>query len=302
MSKKRKIVFFTLLLIAAACAVFLIVFFVRIQMNNSLYAKIKDEAYSNASSAQTPSATPTETPAPTTTPTQSSAPVSDVSSEPASAPSSQPDSSNAASTASAAAPDLAALQAQYPDVYAWIRIDGTQVDYPVLQSKVNNSYYLNHNVDGSEGHPGAIFTESYNSTDFTDYNNVLYGHNLTYEGGTMFTMLHDYMKMDFMLSHPTIRIFLPDRTLTYEVFSAVTYDDRDIMTNFDFTTSAGRQTYLDSLSAARTMDSPWRDDVTVDADSHLLTLSTCIDGYPANRRVVSAVLTDPQDLPTPSAS
>ena len=64
--------------------------------------------------------------------------------------------------------DFAALREKNPDVYAWIRIPGTDIDYPVLQREGDNSYYLNHTLEGKERPEGAIFTEGYNGQDFSD--------------------------------------------------------------------------------------------------------------------------------------
>ena len=58
--------------------------------------------------------------------------------------------------------DFDSLQEQNPDVYAWITVPGTQIDYPILQSPDDNSYYLTHTIDGEEKTEGAIFTENYN--------------------------------------------------------------------------------------------------------------------------------------------
>lgn len=296
MSKKRKTVFITLLLIAAACAVFVIVYFVRTKLNSSIYDKMKDEAYSkapeSAASEDTSSAGESESSKAVSRETDSSEPSSAVAS-----------TASAVQTSSSAdaSIDFSALTAQYPDLVGWIKVDDCVIDYPIMQSKVNNSYYLNHTPDGTEGHPASIFMENYNTKDFTDYNTVIYGHNLTAEG-TMFACLQNYMDMDYLMQHQYVYIYLPGKTLIYQVFAALTYDDRDIMTNFDFTTQEGRQKFLDSADAARTMDSPWRDDVEVNSDSHIITLSTCIDGYPANRRNVLAVLTNPEALNTAEGS
>lgn len=70
------------------------------------------------------------------------------------------------------------LQSVNPDVYAWITVPGTEIDYPILQHPSDNSYYLMHNIDGSYGYPGCIYTENLNSKDFTDNNTVIYGHNM----------------------------------------------------------------------------------------------------------------------------
>ena len=86
------------------------------------------------------------------------------------------------------------------DIYAWIHIPDTKIDYPVLQHPTDNSYYLNHNLDGSRGYPGCIYTEDYNKKDFTDPNTVLYGHNM--KNGTMFAGLHKYGDSEYLEEHP----------------------------------------------------------------------------------------------------
>ena len=65
-----------------------------------------------------------------------------------------------------------------PDVYAWIAVPGTEIEYPILQHPSDNSYYFMHNSDGSYGYPGCIYTENLNSKDITDNNTVIYGHNV----------------------------------------------------------------------------------------------------------------------------
>ena len=70
--------------------------------------------------------------------------------------------------------DFAKLQEQNPDVYAWIDIPGTNVNYPILQHPTDDVYYLDHTIDGTAGLPGSIYTESCNYKDFSDFNTVIY--------------------------------------------------------------------------------------------------------------------------------
>ena len=86
--------------------------------------------------------------------------------------------------------DFEQLHIDNPDIYAWIYVPGTLVDYPVLQHPTDNSFYLEHNIDGSAGYPGCIYTELYNKKDFSDRNTLMYGHNMA--NGTMFATLHYY--------------------------------------------------------------------------------------------------------------
>ena len=56
------------------------------------------------------------------------------------------------------------------DIYAWIYIPDTNIDYPVLQHPTDDTRYLNYNIDGSKGYPGCIYTEKANAKDFSDFN------------------------------------------------------------------------------------------------------------------------------------
>ena len=66
--------------------------------------------------------------------------------------------------------DFQTLQNMNPDIYAWIKVPGTVIDYPIVQSGTDNSYYLNHSVEHDENKAGAIFTEDYNTKTFEDPN------------------------------------------------------------------------------------------------------------------------------------
>ena len=188
--------------------------------------------------------------------------------------------------------DFAALQEKNPDIYAWIKIPGTPVDYPILQSATDDAYYLNITVDGTHGLPGSIYTEHANAKDFSDFNTVIYGHHM--KNRTMFGSLHKYRDEEFMKENATIYIYTTDSILTYEVFAAVTYSDDHLLNTFDFSKEGDRQRYLDSIYAIRDMNSPIREDVKVDTNSRIITLSTCIGGQPNNRLLVEAVLVDEQ--------
>ena len=64
--------------------------------------------------------------------------------------------------------DFDKLKKANKDIYAWIVVPGTQVDYPVLQHKSNNAYYLNRTINKEWSAYGSIFTEDYNNKDFND--------------------------------------------------------------------------------------------------------------------------------------
>ena len=182
------------------------------------------------------------------------------------------------------------LQAVNPDVYAWITVPGTDIDYPILQHASDNSYYLMHNIDGSYGYPGCIYTENLNSKDFTDNNTVIYGHNM--KNGSMFAQLHKYEDPDFFDANREVLIYLPEEVLHYTVFAAYIYDDRHLLYSFDFADPDVYQKYLDSVFNIRDMSANIDKDMTVTKDDQIVTLVTCIGSRPNNRLLVQAVLTD----------
>lgn len=174
------------------------------------------------------------------------------------------------------------------EIYAWIQIPGTEIDYPIAQRVDDDAYYLNHTIEGTEGLPGSIYTEAVNSKDFTDFNTVIYGHNM--KNGSMFAGLHKYEDKEFLEENPYVYIYLPDKALKYQIFAAVVFDDRHIMHNFRYDTPEGRKGFLSEIEGVRTMESTYDDSVEVGVDSNIITLATCIGGQPDNRWLVEAVL------------
>lgn len=103
-----------------------------------------------------------------------------------------------------------------PDVRAWITLDGTNIDYPVLQGE-NNLTYINTDVYGKFALAGSIFLDSRNQDDFSDCYNLLYGHHM--DNGGMFGDLDKYKDADFFDGHITGTLLLPDRSYALEVFA-----------------------------------------------------------------------------------
>lgn len=184
--------------------------------------------------------------------------------------------------------DWDALRKKYKnqDIYAWIYIPGTAIDYPVLQHPTDDSHYLNYNLNGSKGYPGCIYTEKINSKNFTDFNTILYGHNM--KNGTMFASLHYFETQSFFDNYPYVFVYREDQVLVYEVFAAYKRDDRHILYAYDFETEAGRQEYLDEIRS-ESENGRYRE-TEITANSHILTLSTCIRGAATNRYLVQAKL------------
>lgn len=186
--------------------------------------------------------------------------------------------------------DFQKLQKTNKDIYAWITIPGTKIDYPVLQHGFDDGFYLSHTADGEYGAVGSIYTERQTAKDFSDFNTVMYGHNVP--NGTMFRGLHKYEDMEYLKEHPEIIVYTPDAKRVYTIFAAVVYDDRHILNTFDFTKESHRQEFLDSVFNSRNMGNSIREDVPVTSEDRILTLSTCIKTQRDKRFIVGAVLTN----------
>lgn len=184
--------------------------------------------------------------------------------------------------------DFQTLQNMNPDIYAWIKVPGTVIDYPIAQSGTDNSYYLNHSVEHDENKAGAIFTEDYNTKTFEDPNTVIYGHGMA--NGSMFDGLHQYMDRDFFDQNKEVIIYMPDKILHYQIFAAYLYDNRHLLQSFNFDNKDIYQAYLDMVFGIRDMKSNIDTAASVTADDKIITLSTCYAGMDNRRYLVQAVL------------
>ena len=171
--------------------------------------------------------------------------------------------------------DFKSLRAENSDVYSWIEIPDTNVNYPVLQSSEDDNFYLDHDVYKNYSFPGAIYSQSMNKRDYSDRVTVLYGHNML--DGSMFADLHKFSDKDFFDSHKYFYVYTPTRKLTYEVVSAYEYDDRHIMNSFDFRDDKVLSEWLSAAQNPHSLYSNVRTDVKLDLNSKMLVLSTCLN-------------------------
>lgn len=185
--------------------------------------------------------------------------------------------------------DFEALQERNPDVYAWIEVPGTKVDYPILQHADDNEYYLNHTIDHKKTIAASIYTENYNAKDFEDHHTVIYGHNM--KNGSMFRTLHNFEDFDFFQENRDITIYMPDQTRRYKIFAAYTYDNRHLLFSYNWGTPEDFQEYIDDVMAIRDFGAYIDKDMDVTGDDYVITLSTCVNsGDSTKRYLVQAVL------------
>ena len=190
--------------------------------------------------------------------------------------------------------DFNALKESNPDIYAWIYIPNTHVNYPVCQNPEQNDYYLSHNATGAESEVGAIFSEAqFNHANFNDKVTVLYGHNGFAD--TMFSDLHEYERQEYLDEHDRVYLFTPDRVYTYQIFSTFSAGERHIMDAFNFQSDEGFMTFVNYLKDPGAIDQHV-EDVDIKATDKILVLSTCSSGVleSQGRYLVCGVLINDQ--------
>lgn len=187
--------------------------------------------------------------------------------------------------------DFASLKETNDEIYAWINVPGTKVDYPILQSRESDDFYLKHSAtDKKYSASGAVYTQSMNSTDFSDRVTVIYGHNGY--GDTFFTTLHKFEDEDTFNENPYFTIYTPDRKLTYQIISAFKYDDRHIMNSFNFRDDEIYSEFLNMIQNPTSTVKSVRTtlDKELTTDDKIVVLSTCITNQKSNRFLVCGVL------------
>ena len=180
--------------------------------------------------------------------------------------------------------DIASLININPEVVAWLKVNNTNIDYPVVQSE-DNSYYLKHNIYLEEDNNGWVFMDYRNDTEHLSDNIIIYAHN-RYYNGVMFGTLQNTLRYSWY-SNPENQI-ISFRTLfedlEYQVFSiykiSVTTDYMQTI----FADDAERLEFFNMLKDRSIYDFG----VELSGDDKIITLSTCADEY--NRYVLHAVL------------
>lgn len=188
--------------------------------------------------------------------------------------------------------DFEELQKTNPDVYAWLRIEDTGIDYAVVQNPTWDEYYLTHNSDGAIDLNGAIFSQaSYNSADFEDPVTVLYGHNM--KTGAMFGNLRsDYTDQAFFDEHKEIIIYTPEEELRFQVFAAVPYSDELIPHEHDFTDEKEYNNFFEGVFNIRDLSARYDEENKPAYGDRVVILSTCISGTDQRFLVMGSLKSD----------
>lgn len=173
-----------------------------------------------------------------------------------------------------------------PDIYAWLYIPDTGIDEAVLQHPEDISFYSTHNARGEDDEGGALFSQMFNSKDFSDNVTVIYGHN----GGddTGFSRLNLYADPEFFKSHPYIFVYTEDAILLYETFAAYESDDKLIVVFYGTGDYDMYRIYLQKLEEIAGVSYNMNKDNWPSDQDKILTLSTGVTGKDDRRFLVQA--------------
>lgn len=166
------------------------------------------------------------------------------------------------------------------DMVAWLTIDGTNIDYPVMQGK-DNTRYLNTDPFGAYSLSGSIFLDSRCSPDFSDEYSVIYGHHMDY--GKMFGALDDFLNGSYLKTHTTGTLMVgrnAEKVYKLEVFASARVSAREKIV-FDMQNDEIRRYISDNA-----------DVLTAESESRILALSTCADAGSVTRIVVFCYITE----------
>lgn len=183
--------------------------------------------------------------------------------------------------------DLSTYLAQNPDFVAWLRIPGTNVDYPVVQTD-NPDYYLNHTFSGKSSVVGTLFSLADADYAAPGRNIAIYGHHLRSSGEKMFTSLMRYKNPDFYEDNQTIVLDSLYRHSEYTIFAVMNMKVGDWEPSR--TTFSGDAAFMAFVNQAKS-ESLYDTGVEVGEDDSILTLITCDRSYAGKegRLVILAV-------------
>lgn len=168
------------------------------------------------------------------------------------------------------------------DVAGWIYCEDTPISYPFLQSPDNN-YYLYRLVDGTQNPSGSLFLDFRNQFDMSDWNSVIYGHNM--HDGTMFASLNEYKKQEYYDAHPVMYLLTPEKQYKVELVAGILA--RADASFYDFPVPEDKQ---EAVVKGWLEASTFKTKTQIQPDDRFVTLSTCSYEFSDARYVVIGAL------------
>ena len=168
------------------------------------------------------------------------------------------------------------LYLENADMVGWIQIEGTGIDYPVMQTPADPNYYLKHDFEKNYTDYGCPFMQADCDVLCPSDNLIIYGHNM--KDGSMFADLAKYGSKDFWQSHKTVWFDTALGSCAYEIFAVihttVQADTADAFPFYRFVDAAAPEDFADYVSACQAR-ALYDTGISAQYGDKLLTLSTC---------------------------
>jgi len=192
---------------------------------------------------------------------------------------------------------FAQLQEMNPDVFGWLSVYGTNIDYPLVQGE-DNAAYVNTSVTGESLLSGSIFLDYRNRRDFSDFNSIVYGHHMDRQ--VMFGEIGEFSDEAYFEEHPYGNLYVNGRDYGIEFFAFLqvdAYDSRIYTPAIEG--EADRHGYLEYLLEKALYTRP----VGVESSDRLILLSTCTSDATNGRHILvgklgTTVYDDPSQTDT----
>lgn len=169
--------------------------------------------------------------------------------------------------------EIAELRRQNSDIVGWISVEDTAIDYPFARGP-DNDFYLRRDLDKQSAYAGTIFMDYRCHENFSDFNTVLYGHNM--KNGSMFHALAEFADRNYFDTHTSGVIYLENANISVEIFAFLLVQPIDLMA------FAEREDYLEYVYT----NAQYTREAELGADDRLVTLSTCSYQFNDARAVV----------------
>lgn len=190
------------------------------------------------------------------------------------------------SSESSVQPTSRNLYLENSDMVGWIQIEGTRIDYPVMQTPTDPNYYLKHDFEKHYTDYGCPFMQADCDALAPSDNLIIYGHNM--KDGSMFADLDKYRSKDFWQAHKTVRFDTAAGSSAYEIFAVirttVQADAADALPFYWFVDAAAPEEFADYVSACKAR-ALYDTGISAQYGDKLLTLSTC-DNLTDNGRLL----------------
>jgi sortase B len=179
--------------------------------------------------------------------------------------------------------NISQLKESNSDTVAWLSVDGTTINYPIVQT-TDNDYYLSHSYDRSKKKTGWTFMDYRNDPNLSDNNTIFYGHNLFNK--TAFGSISNIFSKDWQKnSNKSIMIITENKKYYYTIFSAYYVAPEVYYLQNVFYDTDSYQEFLNTISSRNILNI----DSSVNVNDKIITLSTCSDDN-TGRKVVHAKL------------